>query len=717
MTRPKPPSTPPSFATPSKKRRRETSLSPSPLAQPIFPSEPHSTPINNRATTPYAATSNHYVYEEAYARAAREMESKFSKISVEAFLNLLPETKAVMPAVQYDALAKIANLTDERKMYNPFIQAMQPYLAREWRLVNTSNHSETSPAAQFFSGTAIKPDMALYRQFSPGTKKRTNASRAELFGEFKVREIDDPFPDPKGTRGESGTVDESRTVDEARTVDESGTGGESGTGEVKDDDGEPFADPKQTGGQSATARDTRGQITLYINAIQSIQHRTRVFFFFILRDRCRLFCHSRAGTQYTDLFKHTEQPYLHEFFWRLSAAKAREKLPNGMTCSQLYRVKVGTKTLFINEPFTTQHLYPVGRATRCYSAYDPESDGLVLLKDCWRNSKYEAEHLIYNKLHAAHVTHIPHALAGADVQGFLQSTELEPNGHQLIHYRLVLDIVGMPITESTSTFAFTEAIRDALIAHREAYDNANLLHRDISIGNIVIWQGQGYLIDWEQAKDINDNSARTNSRTGTWQFLSVRLLSQPNHIHEIRDDLESFVYVMVHTAVRFAANDLTPEKRMFLLQQFNHNEDSATFGREVIVGKGGALFDLTTTSFGALLDELTTAVRTLYAKESEIEALVKFDLLQDPASLVQLKDVSALEQLLRCRVPERRARLLSHDWITKVFEHALKAPGWAEGDWMVQPVADPHSKNSTAFRRFKMQEEYEGQVSSYRTPE
>ncbi|KAF5339940.1 hypothetical protein D9757_014437 [Collybiopsis confluens] len=662
----------------------------------------HSTPINLRNTTLCAATSNHYEFQEAYARAAHEMKSKYSKVSVDAILDILPRAGGfVMPAPQYDAFADVVKAAREPDMYDPFINAMQPYLAPEWRLVNTSNHSDTSRAAQFFSGAKIKPDLSLYSDLHPPIRKGSDASRAELFAEFKVDKQDDPFP-------------------------------------VGD------------GADTELAKNTRGQIVLYINAIQCMQQRTRVFSFFILKDCCRLLCHSRAGLQYTDAFNYTKLPYLHEFLWRLShadlarrghdttmvslndthpdAARARQKLPKGKSCSQVYQVVVGKKTLFVNEPFTTQHLYPVGRATRCYSAYDPEQNHLVLLKDCWRNSQYEAEHAVYEKLHAAKVSSILRVLAAGDVAGeegqdSLQRTDLKDDGYQLVHYRLVLNAMGKPITDSASTFTFVTAISDALKAHREACENAHILHRDISVGNIILCQGRGYLIDWERAKDINDKSPRTNSRTGTWQFLSRRLLSQQNHIHEIRDDLESFVFVVAYTAIRYAKNTLPPHKRLYLLQQFNQDENNATYSRESLVKFP---FLMTTKPFNQLVDQLVLAADSLYAPETFMRTQVNSEFFEklvllkqlnydnDPLALELFMNPLTWEQQVLCEISERQERLLTHGWIIEVLESALKAEGWDEKDWEEQPLAEPHSKNPAALKRFKKQAEIESEVSSYR---
>ena len=38
-------------------------------------------------------------------------------------------------------------------------------------------------------------------------------------------------------------------------------------------------------------------------------------------------------------------------------------------------------------------------------------------------------------------------------------------------------------------------------AHKEAFEKAKILHRDISVGNIIITERGGLLIDWDLAKD------------------------------------------------------------------------------------------------------------------------------------------------------------------------------------------------------------------------
>ena len=55
------------------------------------------------------------------------------------------------------------------------------------------------------------------------------------------------------------------------------------------------------------------------------------------------------------------------------------------------------------------------------------------------------------------------------------------------------------------------------LAHKEAYEKAKILHRDISCGNILIDKnGRGLLIDWDMCKRLDNehaNKTRQSERT------------------------------------------------------------------------------------------------------------------------------------------------------------------------------------------------------------
>jgi len=57
------------------------------------------------------------------------------------------------------------------------------------------------------------------------------------------------------------------------------------------------------------------------------------------------------------------------------------------------------------------------------------------------------------------------------------------------------------------------------LAHKVAHEKAGMLHRDISVGNILITNdGHGLLIDWDLSKSISDiesQRARQVERTAS----------------------------------------------------------------------------------------------------------------------------------------------------------------------------------------------------------
>ncbi|KAI0660085.1 hypothetical protein C8Q70DRAFT_1105556 [Cubamyces menziesii] len=137
------------------------------------------------------------------------------------------------------------------------------------------------------------------------------------------------------------------------------------------------------------------------------------------------------------------------------------------------------------------------------------------------------------------------------------------------HYRIVVEEVCRPLGDFTSGQQLITIVLSCLHAHKDAYVKAKIIHRDVSSGNIlilpqvvhvkktdryhVVWRG--ILADWELSKPVGTTEPfmrpRQPLRTGTWQFLSVGMLSSHPKAVEIQDDLESFIHVVLYHAVRY----------------------------------------------------------------------------------------------------------------------------------------------------------------------
>ncbi|KAJ2987267.1 hypothetical protein NUW54_g9474 [Trametes sanguinea] len=137
------------------------------------------------------------------------------------------------------------------------------------------------------------------------------------------------------------------------------------------------------------------------------------------------------------------------------------------------------------------------------------------------------------------------------------------------HYRLVVKEVGLPLQEFPC-------------AHQDAYQKAGVMHRDISVGNILIMPPtskdkestyRGLLADWELSKRLDDYEAgaRHPDRTGTWQFMSVHIQDHPEAQVQIADELESFLHVMIYCAIRYLPHTCVDVGR-FMYTYFDDGE-------------------------------------------------------------------------------------------------------------------------------------------------
>ncbi|KAF8915069.1 hypothetical protein CPB85DRAFT_1560535 [Mucidula mucida] len=119
----------------------------------------------------------------------------------------------------------------------------------------------------------------------------------------------------------------------------------------------------------------------------------------------------------------------------------------------------------------------------------------------------------------------------------------------------------LPIDTLSSASDFGQVFFDVLNCHKWLHDNPRILHRDISMSNIMYRLDDdhnvcGVLNDMDLSSDLNDLEdlkATSLRRTGTPPFMAIDLLRkhsvQPNHLY--RHDLESLFYVMLILFARY----------------------------------------------------------------------------------------------------------------------------------------------------------------------
>lgn len=505
-------------------------------------------------------------------------------------------------------------------------------------------------------------------------------------------------------------------------------------------------------GYTENDHDTLGQIGVYVAAQLASQFRTHVFSLFILRDTARIIRWDREGAVVTEPIFYNQSPLLAEFFSRYSMASSELRgvdtsvSPASEEEATRARIKLNLPTLApmlkttvpknsdrspfpvifsLPEVFATT---PACRGTRACPAYDPSKDRVVFLKDSWRvhGPDMVPEGDIYANLNRHNVPYVPTCIASGDVQ-FCPGQETQTMKYSrspwacgkgvLItahtHYRLVLEIVGEKLTNFASTKELVQAIYDALIgksllrphrtminelvllslcvAHKKAYE-IGYLHRDISAGNIIIFDGHGWLIDWDLAKARDVPRRRQATRTvrhanfsmfrhlmsigqGTWQFMSARLVEDRNAHHTYKDDLESAFWVLLWTAVMFSESSFSVDTRSeFIKDTF----EAGGKGKRALLVFGDTI-NYKLFPNRSLLVEILKDLQGLFAYDYYTPTEDDWKLLQSFVD-VSGREKQLVEALSVSRHLKSCQRLENHDYVIACFARHLNSEPWPQDD-------------------------------------
>ncbi|KAI3326667.1 hypothetical protein HD806DRAFT_487810 [Xylariaceae sp. AK1471] len=124
-----------------------------------------------------------------------------------------------------------------------------------------------------------------------------------------------------------------------------------------------------------------------------------------------------------------------------------------------------------------------------------------------------------------------------------------------IHRRIVLCDYGEPIYKASSRAALLGALEGCIRGH-ESLLEAGFLHRDISINNLMINEGNkeshlsSFLIDLDLAIEVDRIEASgAKGITGTRAFMAIGVLMGEGH--SFMDDLESFFWVLFWLCIHY----------------------------------------------------------------------------------------------------------------------------------------------------------------------
>ncbi|KAF4607760.1 hypothetical protein EYR40_000095 [Pleurotus pulmonarius] len=352
-----------------------------------------------------------------------------------------------------------------------------------------------------------------------------------------------------------------------------------------------------------SARQARGQLATYAVELCARQHRTHLFFVYLFYPYARFIRFDRSGAFVSERFKFTlDCTPLIRFFSRFSKMSrvergydptvqvadeletklARERLqewaPDPKYERPVFKMEVyddakglgGDDTkkpnprMFLVWGALADPESPLGRATRGYPALEvthgldqAKEAPIMFLKEQWRSIALRPEIDTLRVLKDKGVKHVPTLECGGDLPGQVTQTatyaaRIQTKGGKdidtRIHVRFVTVEVGRPIERFSSSKEMFKAVYDAFQGHKQAYDECKLLHRDVSGGNILLVKDGGILNDWDMAVNVEEveRGPRAHERTGTWAFMSIGLLMGEKRPHRIRDDLESFFWVVLY---------------------------------------------------------------------------------------------------------------------------------------------------------------------------
>ncbi|KAK3902003.1 hypothetical protein C8A05DRAFT_34323, partial [Staphylotrichum tortipilum] len=113
-----------------------------------------------------------------------------------------------------------------------------------------------------------------------------------------------------------------------------------------------------------------------------------------------------------------------------------------------------------------------------------------------------------------------------------------------VHRRVILADYGIPIYKARSRQALLGALADCIEGHESLRRRAGLLHRDISIGNLMVGNdNRGFLVDLDLAiSEQRVGASGAKGKTGTRAFMAIGALLGEQH--SFMHDLESFFWVL-----------------------------------------------------------------------------------------------------------------------------------------------------------------------------
>ncbi|KAJ7072011.1 hypothetical protein C8F01DRAFT_1102168, partial [Mycena amicta] len=366
-----------------------------------------------------------------------------------------------------------------------------------------------------------------------------------------------------------------------------------------------------------------------------------VFLLSIFGDSARMLRVDHSGYIVSEKFDWTEEgtTTIPEFYWRIYYGEETEgerlraqqghflgadstvSIPTRFESQKMFNTltKLGYKHWSFEEVGTGDE------RKRCFTVGPPihQSKGLFSrVTHAWVQKCRLPEYLFYAIIKEHHGGSTPRGLTACIVGEDLSTrcaghctitASLREGGKELqerYHQRTVMEDVGTPLYEYPDTKTLVQVVQDALEGHQAAV-NAGIVHRDVSVGNILIRQGpqrlEGFLHDWDvsiltdegweillrvarafnfSVESLEKLKLELNLKdlTGTFPFLALDVLEAHHRNipfqHQAHHDIESFYWLLIWVLLRHAKHSL-PDGPLACATFFDKERDSDAIAQKV----------------------------------------------------------------------------------------------------------------------------------------
>ena len=168
---------------------------------------------------------------------------------------------------------------------------------------------------------------------------------------------------------------------------------------------------------------------------------------------------------------------------------------------------------------------------------------------------------------------------------------------------LVIAPAGRPLYKYEGVRELLCCFRDAIKAHRSLFMDGKILHRDISLNNIIITDPKeadgftGILIDMDLATSVNVSGKNVRSgaqkMTGTLKYMAIEVVefalrdAQLDLEHTYRHDLESFFYVFLDICISYGRVGDSRQRKDALRGWYIGSYKEIAIAKRGQMGKGG----------------------------------------------------------------------------------------------------------------------------------